>query len=411
MKPRTAILTVLCLAASWYYAISLSSTGGVGLKLGAPNDYFQLWNTGRAMLHHENPYGLAVAERDQVFTYGGTAKSLGIPNDRRLAYPILGTFPLLALSLLDFRIADRIVFCLFAAGVALSIGWLRGKWDKRTVLYGLLAFASYPVIDALQMRQPTLLFFGLIVGSFALLRSGRLIQAAIFAALAAAKPQIALPLLLPMMVWTLAKWHARKRFAIAFAASLLALTSISLIVVPGWIPEWLSCLRGYSQYVHPSIAVSTFGDKGGLAVSAILVVGLSVVLWINREHDLFFLAAISTAIFSLVIQGEIYNATVLIIPAIWVADNIERIEDAGAISQIALAVVRVAFVEFWLANAVGALLLHTTPLGKSIAWRLSVDMGFPVVGSLAAMMIVQLFFPGKRLAANLGTASRSVART
>jgi ABC-type uncharacterized transport system permease subunit len=74
-------------------------------------------------------------------------------------------------------------------------------------------------------------------------------------------------------------------------------------------------------------------------------------------------------------------------------------------------VVRVAFVEFWLANAVGALLLHTTPLGKSIAWRLSVDMGFPVVGSLAAMMIVQLFFPGKRLAANLGTASRSVART
>ena len=211
MKLRTALLVGLCLASSWYYAISLASLSRVGSKIGAVNDYFQLWNTGHAVLHHEDPYGFQVAERDQLFCYGATAKSLGIVNDRRLAYPLPATFPLLALSLLDFRSADTIVLCLFAAIVVVSVGWLRRKWGRTTALYGLLALASYPVINALQMRQPTLLFFGLIVASLALLRSGHPVPAAILAALAVGKPQIAVAVLLPMLVWSLAKWRERKK--------------------------------------------------------------------------------------------------------------------------------------------------------------------------------------------------------
>jgi len=358
MKPRGAILAVLCLAVSWYYATCLTSVSRMGLRAGAVNDYFQLWNAGRAVLCHENPYGREVAERDQMFSYGVTARSLNITNDRRLAYPIQATFPLLILSLLDFHTADKIALSLFASMVALSIGWLRRKWDTSTATYALLAFSSYPVINALQMRQPTLLFFGLIVGSLALLRSGRPIQAAALAALAAGKPQIAIPVLLPMLVWTLAGWRERKRFAISLAISLLALTLISFIVVPGWISQWLTCLRSYSQYVHPSIIIFAFGSKRGAALSVLLVVGLSVALWLHRERDLLFLTAVSAAVFSLIIQSEIYNMTILIIPAVWVADNAERIKDAGTGSQLALSLVRVAFVEFWLANALGATLMH-----------------------------------------------------
>jgi len=85
MKRHTAILAILCLAVSWYYAISLASTAIVGFRRGATNDYFQLWNASRAVLHHEDPYGLDVAEQNQLFCYGATAKSLGIANDMRLA--------------------------------------------------------------------------------------------------------------------------------------------------------------------------------------------------------------------------------------------------------------------------------------------------------------------------------------
>src|ERR1019366_4002640 len=247
--------------------------------------------------------------------YGATAKALGMEDDRRIKYPIQATFPLLALGWLEFPAADKIVLCLFAVLVALSVPWLRRTWEMPTLLYILLAFASYPVIVGLQMRQPTLLFFGLIVGSFALLRSGRLILAAVLAALSAGKPQIALPVLLPMLVWALARWHERKRFAIAFAASLLALVSISSFVSPGWMPEWFASLRGYShsQFVNPSIAFLFLGNKLGLAVSAVLLFGLAATLWLHRERDLLLQMAISVAIFSLIIPYQTYNAAILLI--------------------------------------------------------------------------------------------------
>ena len=41
-----------------------------------------------------------------------------------------------------------------------------------TGFYMSLAFASYPLVFGLQIRQPTVLFFGLAIGSFGLLRSG-----------------------------------------------------------------------------------------------------------------------------------------------------------------------------------------------------------------------------------------------
>jgi hypothetical protein len=167
------------------------------------------------------------------------------------------------------------------------------------------------------------------------------------------------------------------------------MASISFVLFPAWITEWLSSLQSYSRYVHPSIAVLCFGNRLGLAVSVALLIGLSATLWLHRECDLLFQAAISVVIFSLVIQSEIYNVVILLIPAVWVADNAHRIKECGPMNQLTLAVVRVAFIEFWLASAVGAILLHTTPLGKSIAWRLSVDPAFPVLGSLVAVMIVQ----------------------
>ena len=40
VKPIPILAAVLCLAGSWFYAISIASLGGVGLKPGHANDYF-----------------------------------------------------------------------------------------------------------------------------------------------------------------------------------------------------------------------------------------------------------------------------------------------------------------------------------------------------------------------------------
>src|SRR5208283_2241528 len=242
-----------------------------------------------------------VTEQNQTAVYGTTSKALGIAQEQRFSYPIFATFPIIPLGLLGFRTANEIVFWVFAALTALSVGWLRGRWDSTTALYSVLAFSSYPIIFSLQIRQPTFLFFGLAVGSFALLRSGHLIPAALLAALSAGKPQIAIPVLLPMLIYTMARWHERKRFAISLVAFLLGLISVSSVISPGWITEWLATLRVYSQTNPPSIAVSWFGREIGMAVSVLLFIGLIAALWLHRESDLLFQVASSVAIHELVV--------------------------------------------------------------------------------------------------------------
>src|ERR1019366_3582426 len=393
VKPRTTILAIVCLAASWYYATSLSSMVRVGLKVGVVGDFYPIWTATRAIMRHVNPYGPEVSEQNQIQAYGATAKALGEKDEYRFAYPVYATFPLFPLDLLDFHTANEIALWLFAGLSALSVGWLRGKWDKTSAFDCVLSFSSYPVIIALQVRQPTVLFFALAVGGIALLRADRLVPSGILAALSTGKPQVALPIVLPMLMWTFAAWHDRKKFAISFFTFLLALLSLSSIVTPGWIPEWIAALRAYSQYAGLSIVDSFLGNEIGLAVSGLLFVGLIATLWLHREADLLFQIAFSVVIFQLILHSFIYSEIILLIPAIWVADNATRIATCGWVNQLTLAAVRIAFIEFWLANAVGALLLHTTMLGKSIAWSMGIRglMVIPVLWSLVAMMIVQLF--------------------
>ena len=355
------------------------------------NNFYPLWNASRSVLHHVDPYSPEVTEQNEIAAYGVTAKVLGTPVRQRFAYPVYATFPVLPLGLLDSRTATRVALCFLVPFVALLVGWLRAAWDGKTALYTILTFASYPTIFALQECHPTLLFFGLAVGAFALLRSERLVLAGMVAALAMGKPHVAFPILLPMVIWTFARWHARKRFVISLVAFSSVLLCLSSMLVPGWTLEWLAAVRAYSHYIYPSFVVLSFGQKFGSIVSAVLLVGLTTVLWLDREQDLLFQAAICAPVTYLITPYVNYNAILLIIPAVWIADNTDLIKNGGAASQITLALVRLAFAAFWLTAPVGALLLHTTPLGKRTAWHLTGIMISPLLISIVAVMVVQCF--------------------
>src|ERR1700749_2354348 len=128
MKTRNVILAIACLAASWYYGLSLASRGGIGLKLGFANDYFQVWNASKAILKHRDPYGPEITEQNQISTYGTTAAAVGDANIQVFPYPVQTAFPFLPLSLVAFRTADAIVLWALVILVALSVGWLRRTW-------------------------------------------------------------------------------------------------------------------------------------------------------------------------------------------------------------------------------------------------------------------------------------------
>ena len=194
---------------------------------------------------------------------------------------------------------------------------------------------------------------------------------------------------------------------ISLTASLVGLTAISIAMTPGWIAGWVSALRHYAQYARGPLVVLYFGGEIGAALSVVLLLGLAAALWRHRQSDLLFQVALSVSVFQLITPYEPYNVVMLLIPAVWIVDNAREIAGSGALNQIALAAVQVALILSWVVNAVGALLWHTSPKGRSIAWTLPGVMILPLLGCVVAMMLVQLFFPGRRLAANLAT-SRSV---
>ena len=394
MKLRTGILVIACLGFSWYFVLGFLSGFCQGHKCGVVYDFYPMWNASRALMRHVDPYGAEVTEENQIMSYGAAAKDVGLNNEQRFAYPLYATFPLFPLGLLSFETANQVALWLFAVLTALSVGWLRGRWDRTTLLYGLLAFSSYPVILALQLRQPTLLFFSLGVAGFALLRSGHLIPAALMAALSAGKPQIALAIVLPMLVWTLASWHERRRFVIWLAVFYLGLIGVSLSLNPHWISEWLITLRAYSQYTREPLIVSMFGNKIGSFLGVVLFLALTAALWMHRRSEPLFQLATSVAVVQVITPQALYTAVMLIVPALWVAENGSSIAQRGAASQISLAAARIALVGFWLANVVGAVLLHSSHAGQTIAWLLPVFVNRALVWTLAALMIVQVFAHG-----------------
>jgi hypothetical protein len=391
MKLRTIVLVIACLLISWHFVLAFLSGFCLGHKCGSVPDFYPMWNASRALMRHVDPYGAEVTEQDQIMSYGATAKDVGMNNEQRFAYPLYATFPLFPLGVLRFETANQVALWLFAALTALSVGWLTGRWNMTTLLYGLLAFSSYPVILGLLLRQPTLLFFSFGIASFALLRSGYLIPAAFMAALSAGKPQIALAIVLPMLVWTLASWCERRRFIIWLAAFYLGLLGISIFLNPHWMSEWLSTLRAYTQYTREPVIISMFGHIVGSALGAVLFLGLVFGLWVHRRSELLFQMAASVAVIQLITPQALYTAIMLIIPVLWIAENGSVIAQQGAASQISLAGVRIALVGFWLANVAGAVLLHTSHMGQTIAWLLPIFVNRALVWTLAAVMIVQLF--------------------
>jgi hypothetical protein len=381
------------LVASWYYAINLTPQLTAGRRQSVSAEMYPLWNGSRAVLHHVDPYSDDVTRESEMAMYGPRAESL-VRNHRelteRFVYPVYAAVTMAPLALLSFHAANVIAFYLFAALAILSVGWLREKWDRTTWLYVTIFFSTFPLGYDLLSRQPTLLFFGLVIVSLSLFRSNYPIAGGILAALSSTKPQVALPILLPILIWSAGERRRSKRFVASCCASLLVLLAWSSVLVPGWIPRWLAAMRSYSQYVpNPSIAVSVFGPRLGLVVSGLLLIALVGWLWLHPESSLWLRISLSVLIFQLLVPYATYNAVLLLIPSIWLADNSEL----AAAHGLPMAFVRVSLIGVLACGVVGALLFHTTGMGILIAWQLPEVMTRIYLASLVVTIGAHLYHP------------------
>jgi len=304
-------------------------------------------------------------------------------------YPMYAALPLLPLGWLSFSSASAVLLLLFAVLLGLWIGWLRVRWDARTLLATALIFCSYPVLYDFVSLQPTILFLGLAIAALALFRAGRLVGAGAMAAIALGKPQIAVPILLPLLIVTAAQWRDRRRFAISLTAFLAGLGLVATILQPNWIQEWTRAARAYAAYSPPSLMISWFG-RMGIGASIVLFLFALIVLWRHRRSDLLFQVAISTVLLYPLMPYRTYNATLLCVALVWLADHQDGIKACGSMHQIVLAIVRVAVVAVWLFTAAGAVLLRV-PRWWEIGLVLPVE-GLRVLTLALLAMFVLLSF-------------------
>ena len=324
---------VLCLLSSWYFALAIAPAG---LGSSAPTVQQGLlpgWLGCREILHARNPYRSEVTSQAETYVYGKTLPPGTSENEHRFAYPVSFVFLFFPIAILPFEAAQVLMLAACVVLSALSVGW----WATRPKLgpldlFGvtILTFAAYPVVLGLQLRQPTLIIAALLALCAFCVRSGRLVCAGVLGGLSASKPHLAVAVLLPLLIWSVASWNARKRFFLSLGATVLALFAASELLVPGWVPDWLGTVRAYPHYAGARPLRAEM--LGGHFVVTGTVVLLAVVVWLGFEFcdsDLLFAIAFSVAAFQLLFPFQIYNEILLLPAAVWSATNAAYIRERG----------------------------------------------------------------------------------
>ena len=332
------------------------------------------WVGSRAVLHGQDPYQPEVARQIANGLYPGEHLSGSEVDQHRFAYPVFFAFLFFPAAVLPFEVAQKFALAGGALLTYLSIGWWLhdnrpGKLAALTM--ALLVFASYPTVLALQLRQPTLIIAAVLAAAFSGLRSGRMVPAGILAGLSTAKPQLAIAVVLPLSIWSLARWRQRKAFLLSLSATVSALLMASERVVPGWFSHWLSTLLAYSHYTGANPLLQDALARYGFLPAAMLLVGAVVwASWKFQDTDLLFAVSLSVASFQLLFLFQIYNEILLLPALLWLVENAGAIRARGQLHRLLLGCVWILLATGW-AGAAGLTALNRLLPGWGLTlWQL-----------------------------------------
>ena len=364
-------LATVCLISSWYYGLVVAPIGLASADRGILQDLYGVWNGSRVMLVHRiSPYSVEVTAQNQAAIYGRTVAG---HVEQQFAYPAFAAFPLAPLALLPFRAAQFVAFLAFSILTAISVMWWRGP-QTNALLPILLTLSTYPVVVALQLRQPTLLFAALIAASTAQIRS-RPVIAGLLLALGTAKPQLALSVCVPLLFWAVASWRERRAFVLSFGISELVLVVAATVLVPHWFSQWLTVLHSYSRYGGQPLLVTFFGAPGGTIISVLVAAAALVICWRWRE-DVLFSVSFSVAALQLIAPFQTYNEIMLLAPICWIGSNIVKIGAFGWIHRILVAGVWLVLAEGFVVVAGLGVVGAFVPLVAAQFWKVPVLFAF-----------------------------------
>ncbi len=289
IKPLWLVVAAaLCAAGVWLYgnrvliAHQIADSAARGRPRGNLSDLYPRWLGARELLlHGRDPYDPGVTREIQAGYYGRAldASRPADPTDQQaFAYPVYVVFYLAPTIRLNFGNVQRAFFWILVGVTAASVLlWLRVlNWRvTASVQAAMLAMTlgSLPVFQGLKLQQLTLLVSVLCAGAMALMVAGRPWAPGILLALATIKPQLVLPLVLWLGLWSLSDLRRRYRWAVSFLIVLTVLCAASEWLLPHWIGRFWHALGEYRRYAQAEPMLEAMLPRAWGRLLEVLVAG------------------------------------------------------------------------------------------------------------------------------------------
>lgn len=413
----------------WYYVghILVPHQRSEALRSDRPrgnlSDLYPRWLGARELLlHGRDPYSPEITRRIQVGYYGRVLDPHR-PNDPRdqaaFAYPVYVVFILSPFIYADaatvLPVFSLVVALLTVASIFL---WLRALRYRPPWLFAariiVLTLGSFQVVQGIKLQQISLLIAGFIAGCAVALADGYLILAGFLLALATVKPQLAVPVVGFLAVWTIGDWRRRRSFLISFVATSLALVVAGEWILPGWLTEFREAVHAYMQYTGGnSLLQELAGGVAGVVISIALVAITAIFCWRTRRADAGSRAfswafALVLAVTIVVIPSFATYNHVLLLPALLLlaSEGRELWYSAPAL-RVSFAVLTVAVAWSWVATTALSVIHVLNPsLPVENAWKLPL---YPIL-LIPLFVLIALIYPASRAAAEAVRQSSAAAR-
>jgi hypothetical protein len=321
-------------------------------------DFYPIWLTSRRWIRdHHDPYSPALTREIQIGLFGRPLDS-HVPTDppsdyRTFAYPAytdLLFWPLSEIPFRILRIAWSALLVILLGGTVVfwsrALAWQLNAVDLAIAI--LLTVCSYQELEGLYAGQIGLLVGFLLSASLLALVRDRLVLAGISIALTTIKPQMVMLAILYLILWSASDWRKRRRFTIAFFATMFLLMAASLLVWPHWIQSWVNVIHAYPRYAMPPLASEVLSANLrsylGTPIIALLLVAAIALAWRGRSAavgsysfwlTLGSLLAVTTVTLA---PGQAVHDHVILLPAIFLLVSRERLRNTGAIFRWLFAV-------------------------------------------------------------------------
>jgi hypothetical protein len=397
-----ALAALVCAAGGWLYvqrvlvAHQVTYAAAHGNPRGNLSDLYPRWiGAQELLLHGRDPYSPEVTRKIQAGYYGrplDPSRPADPKDQQAFAYPVYVVFYLAPTVRLGFGVVQRSFFWILVGVTLASVPlWLRVlSWPVAPLVQAAmlaLTLGSVPVLQGLKLQQLTLLV------------AGRPIAAGMVLALATIKPQLVLPLLLWLALWSFGDLKRRCRWAASFLITMAVLCAASERCLPHWIGRFWHAAGEYWQYTQAvPLLEAVLPYPWGRLLEVLFAAATALVCWKHRQtpEDTAAFQSSTCLVMALTVLTvptfSLYNQ-VLLLPAILLVVRDRRsIWKKNIVSRVILIMVATLLAWPWLSSTVLAALSFVLP-HETIerAWAIPAWTVPQIPVGVAALMLVHYY--------------------